>query len=274
MTDAPRPAVLLVDEDALLLSGLVRLLRPIRRPVLVASSAEEAGARLSGGEVGVIVCEPRDARLAAFLIEARQRQPAIVRLILTGYPDIGSVVKAVNEAHPFKLLTKPWCDEELLATVKLAFEQYGVNRKRERLIDEYTGIRANTESAHAYHLLGALAHATHPDMNAEAIHDLPVGALLVKDGALLVKDGAVALANPAARRFLQSLGLPAPPAGSAVADLPTALAALVAGALAAPRRQRTGHRLAGERQLDYLVQDIAAGTLIAFAPTFQGGGGG
>lgn len=267
MTDAPRPAVLLVDEDTSLLSGLVRLLRPTRRPVLVASSAEEAGARLGGGEVGVIVCEPRDARLAAFLIEARQRQPAIVRLILTGYPDIGSVVKAVNEAHPFKLLTKPWCDEELLATVKLAFEQYGVNRKRERLIDEYTGIRANTESAHAYHLLGALAHATHPDMNAEAIHDLPVGALLVKDGA-------VAQANPAARRFLQSLGLPAPPAGSAVADLPVVLAALVAGALAAPRRQRTSHRLAGERQLDYLVQDIAAGTLIAFAPTFQGGGGG
>ena len=266
MTEAPRPAVLLVDDDASLLNAIVRVLRPTRRPVLRASSADEAAALLGGNDIGVIVCEPRDARLAAFLIEARQRQPAIVRVILTGYPDISSVVRAVNEAHPFKLLTKPWHDEELLATVKLAFEQHGVNRKRERLIDEYAGIRASTESAHAYHLLGALAHATHPDMNAEAIHNLPVGALLLKDGA-------VVLVNSAAQRCLTALGLPAPQAGSAVADQPAALGALVSAALATPRRQRMNHRLPGERQLDYLVQDIAAGTLIAFAPTFQGGGG-
>lgn len=259
MTDTPRAAVLLVDDDELLLNAVVRVLRPTRRPVLVAFTAEAAGALLSGQEVGVIVCEPRDARLAAFLIEARERQPSVVRVILTGYPDMTGVLKAVNEANPFKLLTKPWLDEELLATVKLAFEQYVLNRKRDRLLDEYAGIRAQAERSHAFHVLGALTHSTHPDMNAEAIHDLPVGTLLARDGV-------VALVNPAAQRFLAALGLPVPAAGVAVDTLPAPLARLVAGALAAPRQRRMRHRISGHGRLDYVVLEITAGTLIAFAP--------
>lgn len=259
MTDTPRPCILLVDNDELLLNGLIRMLRPTRRRVLTATTAEAAGTLLADNEVGVIVCEPRDTRLAAFLVEARQRHPAVVRVILTGYAGMSSVIKAVNEAHPFKLLTKPWFDEELLATVKLAFEQYAVNRKRDRLIAEYDGIRINTESLHAYHVLGALSHSTPPAMNAEAINDLPVGALLVKDGA-------ITLLNPVAQRLLGALGLPLPEIGTTVAGLPAALATLIAAALAAPRGQRQSQRDPSEQRLDYFVQEISAGTLIAFAP--------
>ncbi|HET6718577.1 MAG TPA: hypothetical protein VFH22_02950, partial [Rhodocyclaceae bacterium] len=210
-------------------------------------------------EVGVIVGEPRDPQLAAFFIEARERQPSVVRVILTGYPDMSSVLNTVNQAHPFKLLTKPCLDVELVATVRLAFEQYALNRRRDRLIDEYAGIRAQAERSHAFHVLGALAHSTHPDMNAEAIHDLPVGTLLLRDGL-------VALVNPAAQRFLANLGLPAPAAGVAVAALPKALAGLVAGVVDAPHGQRRKVLIAGHGQLDYVVLEIASGALLAFVP--------
>ncbi|WP_114969619.1 response regulator [Rhodoferax ferrireducens] len=258
MSDTPRAHVLLVDDDESLRNAIVRVLRPTRRPLLTASTAREAGGLLKRHEVGVIVGEPRDSGLADFFIEARERHPSVVRVILTGYPDMSSVLKAVNEAHPFKLLTKPWLNGELLATVKLAFEQYALNRKRDRLIDEYSSIRTHAERGHAVHVLAALAHSAHSDMNAEAIHDLPVGTLLLRDGAMV-------LVNPAAQRFLAALGLSAL-AGVAVADLPAALAALVADAFIAPRRQRMKHRLPDHGRLDYVVLEIAAGTLIAFAP--------
>lgn len=264
MSDTPRAYVLLVDDDESLLHGIIRVLRPTRRPVLTASTAEAAGALLSRHEVGVIVGEPRDARFAAFFIEARERYPSVVRVILTGYPDMSSVLKVVNQASPFKLLTKPWFDDELVATVKLAFEQYALNRKRDRLIDDYAGIRAYAERSHAFHVLGALEHSAHPDMNAEAIHDLPVGTLLLREGV-------VALVNPAAQRFLVALGLPVPAAGVAVATLPTLVAELVAAALAAPRGRRLRHRISGHGQLDYVVLEIAAGALIAFTPAPQAG---
>jgi hypothetical protein len=185
-------------------------------------------------------------------------------VILTGYPDMSSVLKAVNEAHPFKLLTKPWLDGELLATVKLAFEQYTVNRKRDRLIAEYASIRAHAERGHVVHVLAALAHSAHSDMNAEAIHDLPVGTLLLQNGA-------VSLVNSTAQRILVTLGLSTLTAGVAVTELPAVLAALVADAFMAPRRQRMRHRLSGHGRLDYVVLEITAGTLIAFAPAPQAG---
>lgn len=259
MTDAPRPSVLLVDDDQLLLNGIVRLLRQTRRSVLTASSAEAAGALLTGNEVGVIVCEPRAPQHAAFLIEAREHHPAVVRIILTGYAGMNSVIQAVNEAHPFKLLTKPWHDDELRATIKLAFEQYAVNCKRDRLIDDYRVIRSNAERAHAFHVLGALLHSAHLAMNADAINDMPVGALLLKDDAMV-------LLNPSAQRFLAARGLPIPAIGCAVADLPVALTALLSTALAAPRGQRLSLRAPDDLRLDYFVKAIDTGTLIAFAP--------
>lgn len=255
MIDSARSCVLLVDDDALLLQSLARLLRPLRRTVLTAGDATQAAQLLIQNEVGVLICEPRDSALAAFLIQARERHPGVVRMILTGYPDLNSVLAAVNQAHPFKLLTKPWLNEELIASVKLAFAQYAINRKRDLLIDEYSGIRSNAERSHAFHVLDALLHSLHSNMSAEAIHQLPVGALLLREGA-------VAIVNAAAQRFLGMLELAVPSPGSTLSSLPATLAA----ALTAPRRQRIQHRVVGQPRLDYFVLELAVGTLIAFAP--------
>lgn len=264
MTDVPCPHILLVDDDENLLSAVRRELRPVRRPLLLASNAEQAAALIAEREVGVVVCEPRDADLAAFLISVRKLHPATVRLILTGYPDMTSVMWAVNEAHPFKLLTKPWFGEELLATVRLAFEQYAVNRKRDRLIDEYASIRSNAERAHAFHVLDALMNSVHPGINAEAVKGLPVGALLVKDGTM-------AVVNAAAQRFFSALGLPALAAGSSVAGLPPIVAGLVGVASEAPRRERRSWRIPGNGRIDYFALEVDTGTLIAFAPLLEPG---
>ncbi len=258
MAEPSRPAVLLVDDDESLLHALVRVLNPTRRLVLVATTAEAAGELLLGHEVGVIVCGARDTRLVAFLVEARERNPSIVRVILTGYPDMDKVVNSINAVNPFKLLLKPWIDAELVATVKLAFAQYAVNRKRDHLIDDYASIRASAENSHASHVLDALM-AVHPDLSIDAICDLPVGALLLRGGIVLQ-------VNAAAQRFFAARGFLASFVGKAVGVLPAALAALIAAALAVPRRQRRSHTFSGSGRIDYFVLDIPSGTLIAFAP--------
>ena len=169
-----------------------------------------------------------------------------------------SVMKAINKVHPFTILTKPWLDEELVATVELAFEQYAINRKRDRLIDEYNNIRTNAETFHAIHVLNALKFSVHPDMNFQAIQDFSVGALL------LAEDGAIQI-NAAARRFLATHGWLALGTVNAVADLPAVLSALVGAAQDAPCGQRLKHCSSDGQQFDYIVHDIVAGTLIAFA---------
>jgi two-component system response regulator HupR/HoxA len=51
--------------------------------------------------------------------------PHLVRIILTGYTDIESLIDAINAGRVFRYLTKPWSMEELIGTVR---QGAGVNR--------------------------------------------------------------------------------------------------------------------------------------------------
>jgi len=255
MPEAQRPAILLIDDDAGLLQALLRLLRPLQHPMLSARDASEAQIIMAQHHVGVLICEPRDQRAAAFLIAAREKHPDVVRLILTGYPDLDSVLRAVNQAHPFKLLVKPWLNEELLATVNQALTQYVVNRERERLLKEYNGILSNAETAHAFRTLEALMHSIHKDMAIDAIDNLPMGACLLVNGV-------VSRLNRTAVRVLKELDQAQINIGTLAKELP----AVLQEAYGAVRKQRVQTRLADQQRLDYFVLDLSAGTLIAFAP--------
>jgi len=222
---------------------------------LRATDAGEALAIIAAHQVGVLVCEPRDQFAAAFLITAREKYPEIVRLIVTGYPDLDNVLRAVNQAHPFKLLVKPWQDEELLATIHLALNHYTANQERERLLREYNGILSNAETAHAFRTLDALMHSIHKDMVAEAIDNLPMGACLLADGV-------VKRSNRTALRILGHLAQTLPDTGMRV----TELAPILQEAYGATRKRRVQTRLDEQQRLDYFVLDLSAGTLIAFAP--------
>ncbi len=255
MPETQRPAILLIDDDVGLLQALSRLLRPLQHPLLSARDASEAQAIIAEHHVGVLICEPRDQLAAAFLITAREKYPDIVRLILTGYPDLDSVLRAVNQAHPFKLLVKPWLNEELLTTVNLALTQYLANRERERLLKEYNGILCNAETAHAFRTLDALMHSIHKDMVAEAIDNLPMGACLLADGV-------VSRFNRTALRILGDLAQALPSTGMPVSGL----APVLQEAYGAARKRRVQTRLDEQQRLDYFVLDLSVGTLIAFAP--------
>ncbi|MFZ6871660.1 hypothetical protein ACO0LF_06255 [Undibacterium sp. Di27W] len=255
MPDAQRPGILLIDDDVDLQQALMRLLRPLQHPMFCSRDAAQALALMAQHPVGVLICEPRDERLAALLIATREKHPDVVRLILTGYPDLSSVLRAVNQAQPFKLLVKPWLNEEMLTTVSQALEQYALNRERERLLSEYNGILDNAEAAHAFRSLEALMHAIHKEMAADAIHSLPMAACLLVDGV-------VQLMNTKVNRYLRELDLTLVDIATPLADLPL----ILQQAYDAKRKLRVQTRLNGQRRLDYFVLDLSIGTLIAFAP--------
>ena len=65
-----------------------------------------------------------------FLNVVKQLYPDTVRIILSGYTDLGVVTDSVNRGAVFKFLTKPWDDELLREQVRDAFRRYqpGVTR--------------------------------------------------------------------------------------------------------------------------------------------------
>ena len=63
----------------------------------------------------------------------RERHPNVVRMMLTGYTEMNVAVEAINRGEIFRLITKPWNDEELKATLRQAFDHYDLKNEIRRL---------------------------------------------------------------------------------------------------------------------------------------------
>ncbi|MCA8199305.1 HD domain-containing phosphohydrolase [Burkholderia vietnamiensis] len=128
-------SILLVDDEPNVLSALRRVLRPANYEVLTADSGEAALEILATTEVDLIVSDMRMPTMsgAAFLRRARALYPETMRVLLTGYSDIASIVEAVNEGGVYRYLNKPWDDQDLLMTLEQALEQRRLRAEAARL---------------------------------------------------------------------------------------------------------------------------------------------
>jgi len=119
--------LLLVDDDANILSALKRLLRRENYRILTATNSQEALAKLAEHEVGVIIIDQRmpGGSGTELLAQARVMHPKTIRMLLTGYTDLVILTEAINRGEIYKFLTKPWEDADLLNAVRDAFRHYG-----------------------------------------------------------------------------------------------------------------------------------------------------
>jgi response regulator RpfG family c-di-GMP phosphodiesterase len=129
------PVVLLVDDEPSILSALKRLLRTSRYEVLTADSGAAALDLLATKEVDVIVSDMRMPHMsgAEFLAQVQTRYPETIRILLTGYSEIDSVVRAINEGGVYRYLNKPWDEQDLLLTITQAVEQGWLRKETSRL---------------------------------------------------------------------------------------------------------------------------------------------
>ena len=133
--DPASVVVLLVDDEPSVLSSLRRLLRPTRYRVLTAESGATALELLASTKVDLIISDMRMPYMsgAEFLARTQALYPDTVRILLTGYSEIESIVRAINEGGVYRYLNKPWDDKDLLLTVEQALEQRRLRKETERL---------------------------------------------------------------------------------------------------------------------------------------------
>ena len=112
--------ILIVDDEAHILSTLKRLFRPCGYETTTCSSAREALKLMETTEpFPVIISDFRMPEMngVEFLAAVRLQSPDSVGLVLSGYADAGSIVSATNQGHIYKFIPKPWDDAVLIATV-------------------------------------------------------------------------------------------------------------------------------------------------------------
>jgi len=124
MRDAP--ALLIVDDEARILSALRRALRREGYEIVTAETVADALRILDERSVDAILSDHKMPGMSGvrFLEEASRRRPDAARMIITGWTE--EIPRAqLEEAGVCALVTKPWDDARLKATLRRAL---GVTR--------------------------------------------------------------------------------------------------------------------------------------------------
>ena len=127
--------VLFVDDEVNILKALQRLLRSEDMTVLSASRGQEALELLEKTSAQVVISDQRMPEMSGvdLLSQVRERWPDVVRMMLTGYTEIDVAVEAINRGEIYRLITKPWNDDELRATIRQAFDHADLKAEIKRL---------------------------------------------------------------------------------------------------------------------------------------------
>ena len=113
--------VLLVDDEARILSALRRVLRREGFEIVTAESAAEALRVIDERHVDAVVSDQKMPGGSGLdlLAEAGRRQPHAARMLITGLAQ--EIPRAALEAAGVcALITKPWDDDRLRATLRRA----------------------------------------------------------------------------------------------------------------------------------------------------------
>ena len=126
--------ILLVDDEPANLRLLERLFRQ-DYTVLAADSGERALDLLAQHDAALLITDQRMPGMTGLelLKQTAELRPQMVRMILTGYTDVGTLVEAINSGLVYQYVTKPWSNEDLRLTVARALEHYESIRTRHEL---------------------------------------------------------------------------------------------------------------------------------------------
>ena len=137
--------ILFVDDEERILTSLKRGLMDEPYNLLFADSGKKAMEILEHNEVHVIVTDMRMPEMSGLqlLKIVKEKYPYIVRLVLSGYTQIGTLLTAINQGEIFKFITKPWkLEEEFKGVIVQAVEYYNLHIERDHLAKELEAMKA------------------------------------------------------------------------------------------------------------------------------------
>ena len=120
----PKPRLLILDEDRIILQSLSQFLRRDGYEVKTIDRPEEALGILESGQTELLLADVNmpGIKPADFLRDVRRRFPHVVVVVITSYGSIGGAVEA-TKIGAFDYLTKPIVDEEIRVVVEKAARQ-------------------------------------------------------------------------------------------------------------------------------------------------------
>lgn len=103
--------------------------------VFVAESAKEGLKIIDENEIEVILSDQRMPEMTGveFFESILENHADAMRILVTGYSDINTVIEAINKGQVYRYVAKPWCNEDLSILIKQAYEVYRLRKENKEL---------------------------------------------------------------------------------------------------------------------------------------------
>lgn len=116
-----KPNILFLDDEVRIVNALQALFRADYN-VFIATEPRMALNIVKENTIHVVVSDQRMPEMLGVevLRLIKEASPTTMRLLLTGYSDIDGIVGSVNEGEVFRYVSKPWSNDAIRSTIKLA----------------------------------------------------------------------------------------------------------------------------------------------------------
>ncbi len=129
--------VLFVDDEEKILNSLKRSFRGEPYETIFANSAKETLDLLARKEVHVLVTDMRMPEMGGLelLKIVKDKRPHIIRMVLSGYTDVDTLLESINQGEIYRFITKPWKSDALLKIIiRQAIDFFEIHSEHDMLL--------------------------------------------------------------------------------------------------------------------------------------------
>ena len=194
-------AVLLVDDEAQILSALKRLLRKEPYRLFTATSGEEGLEILAHNPIQMVISDQRMPQMSGteFLQKAKELCPDTIRVMLSGYAEPEAILGSINQGEVFRFLAKPWNDDDLKTTVRQCLDHYAIVQENRRLTEQSARQVEQLERLNGLLTSSVEERTRSLHFAQEVLENLPLGVLGIS------RDEEIVLSNDTVRAAFADL---------------------------------------------------------------------
>jgi two-component system response regulator HupR/HoxA len=161
--DRLRPGILVVDDEEAILESLAFTLDDEYR-VFTATTGAEGLELLEREDIALVISDQVMPGMTGveFFEQVIERKPFVIRMMLTGYADLQSLQRAINDGRIYRFISKPWEPDELRLGIRRALEAHDLlvqnisladrlKEANERLEAENVVLRRAVEGRYSFH---------------------------------------------------------------------------------------------------------------------------
>ncbi len=138
MAEEKFPLLYVDDEEHNLISFAATFRKEYK--VHTAKTGEDGLEIMRNNDIKLVITDQRMPEMTGieFLEKVIPEFPDAVRMILTGYSDIGVIIEAINSGQVFRYITKPWDENELRMTIENSRQVHSLQTSNRELMESLT----------------------------------------------------------------------------------------------------------------------------------------